>query len=426
MDGDHGVSGNGLCDREKKWEAMCGGVASHVHMHQSTKALLDLLRKECLSREEEQALGPLFRLVAEGLGTAGADVRETVRDAVNRGILFERPQQAIDRARSLEQALREAAPHNPLQLVIVAASLPGASYEPGRPQAQADRVEAAARAAADYFVGVVQNDDCIAVSGGETMLRVVQKIAEAKPKPGYSGLHIYPLAGEAEATQFHISANSVALRLKEACGEPNNVSALMTAPFVGPLGYPLDRAAAGAETTAAWEHVEWWRKTQMNVGGIKDVIGQSKEAVLALTGVGGREGKCALLRLAMHCGIPVEGTKDNERLPYEAKDVVGDICYRPINNNGENAWEELNRRLLGLTLEELRLMAQEQPPRRVLAIASGEHKVEPIKAAVRGGLVNGLITDELTALEILESLKWFESRPAEPAGTAGEGGARGE
>jgi hypothetical protein len=45
------------------------------------------------------------------------------------------------------------------------------------------------------------------------------------------------------------------------------------------------------------------------------------------------------------------------------------------------------------------------PERRVFAVACGADKVEPIIAAVRGQLVNGLITDELTALEILQDLE---------------------
>ena len=85
-------------------------------------------------------------------------------------------------------------------------------------------------------------------------------------------------------------------------------------------------------------------------------------------------------------------------------EVVGDICYLPIDKEGKDGWKALSDRLVGLTIKDLRSMSSRPESQRVFAVACGGDKVEPIIAAFRGGLVNGLITDALTALDILEYL----------------------
>ncbi len=85
------------------------------------------------------------------------------------------------------------------------------------------------------------------------------------------------------------------------------------------------------------------------------------------------------------------------------ENCVGDICYQPMDENGNGVWPQLSKRVVGLTLEDLKAMTK-FGNRRVFAVACGKEKVKGIIAAVKGGLVNGLITDELTALEILDEL----------------------
>jgi DNA-binding transcriptional regulator LsrR (DeoR family) len=266
-----------------------------------------------------------------------------------------------------------------------------------------DRIDAAAAAAADYFLNVVPQSPradedpqadkekplsgWIGVSGGNTMLRVVQHIIKRK-KGQYVGLRLIPLAGEAEPDKFEISANSVVLRLAEACapGKAKTYS-LMTTPIVGA---PL------ANNKGEEDHIDRFRKNLETSSGIEEVIKKVKQVKFAFTGIGGKEDEeSALARLNRYCVI------NEKEIP---KGIVGDICYRPIDMNGKDAWPELSRRLVGPNLDDLREMSKTPNFRRVFAVACGEEKADPIIAAFRGGLVNGLITDELTALDILQRL----------------------
>jgi len=76
---------------------------------------------------------------------------------------------------------------------------------------------------------------------------------------------------------------------------------------------------------------------------------------------------------------------------------VGEILGWAFNKDGTLIETRFSDRLTAL-----RLSAPILPQRTVLAAASGQEKVPAILAALRGGLVNGLITDEATAIALLE------------------------
>ena len=71
--------------------------------------------------------------------------------------------------------------------------------------------------------------------------------------------------------------------------------------------------------------------------------------------------------------------------------AVGDVCLRFFDADGRFVDTTVNERVLGIGVDELRAI-----PRRV-GFAGGRHKHGAIRAAVRGGWVNVLITDVHTA-----------------------------
>lgn len=71
--------------------------------------------------------------------------------------------------------------------------------------------------------------------------------------------------------------------------------------------------------------------------------------------------------------------------------AVGDICLRYFDANGAAIRTPLNDRVIGMDLEQLRKV------KRSVGIAGGERKLAAIRGAVRGGLINVLITDLSTA-----------------------------
>lgn len=71
--------------------------------------------------------------------------------------------------------------------------------------------------------------------------------------------------------------------------------------------------------------------------------------------------------------------------------AVGDIANRFLNAQGQPLQVELNERIIGIDLEQLRRIP------RVVGVAGGAEKFEAIRAALRGQLINVLITDQKTA-----------------------------
>lgn len=79
-----------------------------------------------------------------------------------------------------------------------------------------------------------------------------------------------------------------------------------------------------------------------------------------------------------------------------ASEAVGDIALRFFDADGRPVSTSLDERLIGITLEQL------NQADRVVGVAGGPQKVEAILGALRGGLVDVLITDRATATNILE------------------------
>lgn len=77
--------------------------------------------------------------------------------------------------------------------------------------------------------------------------------------------------------------------------------------------------------------------------------------------------------------------------------AVGDICLRFFDGAGVPVVSPLNERVIGMSLEELRKVS------RVIGVAGGRRKLAAIRGALAGKWINVLITDRLTASQLLES-----------------------
>ena len=63
---------------------------------------------------------------------------------------------------------------------------------------------------------------------------------------------------------------------------------------------------------------------------------------------------------------------------------------------GQPVESDVNARVIGITLEQLTQV------KRVVGVAGGAEKIQAILGALRGGLIDVLITDSLTAAQLLE------------------------
>jgi DNA-binding transcriptional regulator LsrR (DeoR family) len=78
--------------------------------------------------------------------------------------------------------------------------------------------------------------------------------------------------------------------------------------------------------------------------------------------------------------------------------VVGEICGRFFDIDGSEVDTPYRDQVVGVSLE--RLIATKE----VIAVTNGADRAEAICAAVRGGIVKGLVIDETGANAILEAL----------------------
>ena len=80
-----------------------------------------------------------------------------------------------------------------------------------------------------------------------------------------------------------------------------------------------------------------------------------------------------------------------ERAELQRLGAVGDICFRFYNADGQPIKSPLMKRVIGIDLDKLRACE------RVVGVAGGMQKMQAILGALRGGLIDVLITDQRTA-----------------------------
>jgi deoxyribonucleoside regulator len=86
---------------------------------------------------------------------------------------------------------------------------------------------------------------------------------------------------------------------------------------------------------------------------------------------------------------------EDEQARLRKKGAVGDVIGRFLDADGEIAWRKLDRRTVGLPLDELA-----RKPFR-MGVAAGAGRGPIALAAIRGGYINVLATDDATAAWVL-------------------------
>jgi DNA-binding transcriptional regulator LsrR (DeoR family) len=121
---------------------------------------------------------------------------------------------------------------------------------------------------------------------------------------------------------------------------------------------------------------------------IQETLAMARRVDIALVGIGSLVPKVSSLLRA--------GYLDREALAaLRAQGAVGDICARHYDLHGKVLDNDLNRRIVGIDLNDLKAIEY------VLGVAGGEAKAEAILGALRGNLVDGLVTDDQAASKLL-------------------------
>ena len=76
--------------------------------------------------------------------------------------------------------------------------------------------------------------------------------------------------------------------------------------------------------------------------------------------------------------------------------AVGDVCLRFFDAEGKLVHSDIEKRVIGITIEELKKIE------RVVGVTGGPHKIQSIRGVLKGGLVNVIITDHVSARKVLQ------------------------
>lgn len=133
------------------------------------------------------------------------------------------------------------------------------------------------------------------------------------------------------------------------------------------------------------------RDTLMNERRIQEVLALGLQADYYLVGIGSAAPEhSALVRAGSLAAKEMEALN-------KATGAVGDICARLYDQDGNFEAIDFNQRVVGLSLQQLR-----DAKGTVIGIAGGGAKAPAILGALRGGLVDVLITDDKAANKVLE------------------------
>ena len=216
-------------------------------------------------------------------------------------------------------------------------------------------------AAAECLVRSVRGHEIVGITWGTTMLAVV----DALPFKSWPNVTIVQIMGGLGPVDELEHSTELAQR---AAQRLNARLRLLPAP--------------GVVSTRATAQV---LKSDNQISG---TLALAARADIALVGLGVPSPDAILLR---------DGTiitqKDLELV--EEAGAVGDIGLHYVDAHGAPLDLEINERIIGVTLEQIK----EIP--RVIGVAGGKAKYEIIRAALRGKILNVLVTDHATAQALL-------------------------
>lgn len=121
---------------------------------------------------------------------------------------------------------------------------------------------------------------------------------------------------------------------------------------------------------------------------VREAMAQLERVTVALVGIGALE-PSRLLAASGNVFAP----RELEML--RRRGAVGDVCLRFFDAAGEPIRSELDERVIGMSLDQLRKV------QRTIGIAGARRKYEAILGALRGRWVNVLVTDRPTAEKLV-------------------------
>ncbi len=216
-------------------------------------------------------------------------------------------------------------------------------------------------AAAGWLVRAIQGDEVVALAWGLSILAM----ADALPIQNWPGVTVVQLLGGLGPVDDLEHSAELTRKVAQRLG-----ARMQLLPAPGIVSSPEAARALRADRRIA------------------ETLALATRADIAIVGLGILSPDTVLLRDG---SIVTEQDLNTLR----QAGVVGDVILRYLNADGVPVDLEINERIIGLTLEQLRKVP------RVMGIAGGEAKYGIIRAALRGGILDVLVTDQLTAQRLV-------------------------
>jgi DNA-binding transcriptional regulator LsrR (DeoR family) len=214
--------------------------------------------------------------------------------------------------------------------------------------------------AAQCLVRHLQGEEVLGLTWGTTLLSVV----EALPAQNWPTLRVVQMLGGLGSPEADVYGTDLARRTAETFG-----ARLRIVPAPGIVSSKMVRDALLAEPQIA------------------DTLALAARADVALIGIGQLGPKSVVMQSGILSGAELRQLRE--------LGAVGDIALRFFDADGDAIEHEIDTRIVGLTLDQIRRI------RRVIGVAGGPDKRQAIHAALRGGLIDVLVTDRESAERLL-------------------------
>lgn len=285
--------------------------------------------------------------IAEELKLSRPTVSRLLQYARDTGIVQIKIENPINSVNNLAQRLKEV--FNLKEVLVV----------PTGVMVSGELMELVGKTAAEYIERNVKNDDTIGLAWGKTIHAIAQHLSPEE----VSGVTVVQLKGSVANTKeknyAYESVNAFA-------------NAFHTLPQYLPLPVIFDHQAT-KELVEQDTHIKYL----MDLG---------KHANLAVFTVGTVRDSALLFHL---------GYFNEQEQAYLKEHAVGDIFSRFIDADGQIVAPEINRRTIGINLDDLIKI-----PKRMLVIANPA-KVMAANGALKAGYANVLVIDQGSAMELL-------------------------
>ena len=208
--------------------------------------------------------------------------------------------------------------------------------------------ESIARAGAMYIADRLGDNACINVGYGDTLGRTLNHLATMVQSP----VTCISLTGGVSNYLPNTRSNVFNARLH-----------LMPAPLL----------ASSPEMAAAMREEK----------SVSEIIRMTELSAFTLVGIGAMSDSATVIR---------SGVLSQADMFYlKVNNAVGDVLCHFLDKNGELIHTPIEDRLISTSLDRLKAM------KNVIGLAAGREKIEAIRAVLRGGYLDILITDEPTA-----------------------------